>query len=103
MEPMTFPSGFVKREFVITTEDERFPQPVKFTTVKERCSLLDGLAPNDRVKVRFDIRGSLSTKNGERYFVDLQAFQIEKMDVSGMSVSRDEVEPLPTEDEPMPF
>jgi len=103
MEPITFPSGFFKREFVITTEDERFPQPIKFVTVKERCALVDGLAPNDRVRVRFDIRGTLSTKNGERYFVDLQAFQVEKLDGGGTSVSRDAAEPPPVEDEPMPF
>lgn len=103
MEPMTFASGFTKREFVITTEDERFPQMIKFQTVNERCALLTGLAPNDRIKVRFDVRGSLSTKNGERYFVDLQAFQIDKLDGKSQSVTRDDVEPTPTEDEPMPF
>ena len=103
MEPMTFASGFTKREFVITTEDDRFPQMVKFQTVNERCALVAGLVPNDRVKVRFDIRGTLSTKNGERYFVDLQAFQVDKMDGDGSSVSRDEAPPMPIEDEPMPF
>jgi len=103
MPMMSFPSGFVKREFVITTEEERFPQPIKFAVLKERCSMLDALAPNDRVRVRFDIRGNMNTKNGERYFVDLQAFQIDKLDGDGSSI-----EPVPVEvdyddDEPMPF
>lgn len=100
---MTFPSGFVKREFVITTEDERFPQPVKFAVIKERCSLVDGLVPNDRIKVRFDIRGNQSTKDPDRYFVDLQAFQIEKLDGDGSSVVPDAVDVPFNEDEPMPF
>jgi len=103
MEPMTFPSGFTKREFVITTEDERFPQMIKFQAVNERCALLAGLAPNDRIKVRFDIRGTLSTKTGDRYFVDLQAFQIDKLDGKAQPATRDDAEPAPTEDEPMPF
>jgi len=100
---MTFNSGFVKREFVITTEDEKFPQPVKFAALKERCSLVDGLAPNDRVKVRFDIRGNQSAKDANRYFVDLVAFQVEKLDGDGSSVVRDEAAAPINEDEPMPF
>jgi hypothetical protein len=35
--------------------------------------------------------------------VDLQAFQIEKLDGKSQSVTRDDAEPTPTEDEPMPF
>ena len=100
---MTFASGFVKREFVITTEDEKFPQPIKFAALKERCSLVDGLTPNDRVKVRFDIRGNQSNKDNDRYFVDLVAFQIEKLDGDGSSVVRDETDAPINEDEPMPF
>ena len=100
---MTFASGFVKREFVITTEDEKFPQPIKFAALKERCSLVDGLTPNDRVKVRFDIRGNQSNKDNDRYFVDLVAFQVEKLDGDGSSVVRDEAAAPINEDEPMPF
>jgi hypothetical protein len=33
MDAMTFPSGFVKREFVLRT-DEMYPQEVKFELVK---------------------------------------------------------------------
>jgi hypothetical protein len=55
--------------------------------------------PNERVKVTFRIRGNLFK---ERYFVDLQAFRIDKMDVDGSSVSYDEAAPVPS-DEPMPF
>ena len=91
MEKMTFPSGFTKQEFVITTEEERFPQPIKFSVLKERCALLDLLKPNDRVCVHFDIRGNLSTKNGERYFVDLQVFQIDKLDGDGSSIAPEPV------------
>ena len=97
-EPMTFPSGFVKREFVLTMEDD-YPQDIKFSCVKEKTSLLNGIAPGDQVKVSFRIRGNLFK---ERYFVDLQAFRIEKMDGDGSTVELDAAEPLPT-DEPMPF
>jgi single-strand DNA-binding protein len=97
-EPQTFPSGFSKREFVITMEDD-YPQDVKFACIKEKCSLLENLTVGERVKVSFRIRGNLFK---ERYFVDLQAFRIDKTDVDGSSVSYDEAEPVPA-DEPMPF
>jgi hypothetical protein len=75
-EVMTFGSGFTKREFVLTTEDN-YPQAVKFVCVKENTALLNGLQPGARVKVAFRIRGN---EYKERYFVDLQAFKIEPLD-----------------------
>ena len=97
-EPMSFASGFTKREFVLIMEDD-YPQDVKFVCVKEKCGLLDRVAVNDRVKVDFRIRGN---EYKERYYVDLQAFKIDKMDADGSSVSYDEAEPLPPDD-PTPF
>ena len=97
-EPMSFASGFTKREFVLTMEDD-YPQDVKFVCVKEKCGLLDRVAVGDRVKVDFRIRGN---EYKERYYVDLQAFKIDKMDADGSSVSYDEAEPMPADD-PTPF
>ncbi|MEI6645841.1 MAG: DUF3127 domain-containing protein [bacterium] len=97
-EPVAFPSGFTKREFVITMEDD-YPQDIKFACVKEKCGLLDNVVVGERVKVSFRIRGNLYK---ERYFVDLQAFRIDKTDADGSSVSYDEAAPVPS-DEPMPF
>ena len=50
-----FPSGFYKRDFVITTEDQ-YPQDVKFTAVKERTEQIARLGEGDEVLVKFDIR-----------------------------------------------
>ena len=72
MDQQTFPSGFTKREFVVTSED-RFPQDIKFECVKERCALLDGVSVGDRVTVAFDVRGR---EYNDRYFVDLSAWKI---------------------------
>jgi hypothetical protein len=73
-ETMSFGKGFTKREFVLTMEDD-YPQDVKFVCVKERCALLDAVATGEEVKVSFRFRGNLFK---ERYFVELQAFQIDK-------------------------
>ncbi|MCL2104051.1 MAG: DUF3127 domain-containing protein [Kiritimatiellaeota bacterium] len=95
---VTFPSGFTKREFVVTMEDD-YPQDIKFACIKEKCALLENVAPGDRVKVLFNLRGNLFK---ERYFVDLQAYRIDKLDGDGASVEYDDPGPMPT-DEPMPF
>lgn len=98
-EPMSFASGFTKREFVLVMEDD-YPQDVKFVCVKEKCGLLDRVKVGDRVKVAFRIRGN---EYKERYYVDLQAFQIENLDSDGSSVAYDDAEPPSPPDDPTPF
>ena len=81
LEQVTFPSGFTKREFVVTTED-KFPQDIKLELIKDKCSLADGFNPNDEVTVSFNIRGN---ENNGRYYVNLQAWKIEKGLAAGSS------------------
>ncbi len=97
-DPMTFASGFTKREFALTMEDD-YPQDVKFACVKDRAALLDRVAVGTRVKVGFRIRSRLYN---ERYYTDLEAFKLDKMDGDGSSVAYDEAEPQPPDD-PTPF
>lgn len=73
-DTQTFGSGFQKREFVITTED-KYPQDIKFEFVKDKCTVLDGYEAGTKVKVFFDIRGN---EYKERYFVNLNAWKMEK-------------------------
>ena len=74
METLKFDSGFSKREFVVTTGDDRYPQDIKCECVKDRCALLNDIKPGQRVKVSFDLRGN---ENKGRYFVSLSAWKIE--------------------------
>lgn len=98
LEAKTFASGFTKREFVLLTEDD-YPQTVLIGCVKQKCALLDRVAPNDRVRVTFQLRGR---EYQGRYFVNLEADQIEKMGADGSSVAMEEAPP-PADDDPMPF
>ncbi len=92
METKTFEkSGFTKREFVVTDEDDRYPQHIKFNVTRNNCALLDRFAVGDRVRVTFSIRGN---QWQDRYFVDLNAFKLEKLDVDGSTS-----EPIPQPDE----
>ena len=72
----TIASGFSKRELVVTSEGERFPQDVMFEFLKEKADLLAPLSEADRVKVSFDIGGR--EYNG-RYFNSLKGWEIEKV------------------------
>ncbi len=72
-EMQTFESGFTKREFVVTTE-EKYPQDIKLECIKDKCSLLDSLNENDRVKVSFNLRGN---EYNEKFYVNLQAWKVE--------------------------
>lgn len=72
-ETQTFPSGFTKREFVVTTA-EKYPQDLKFEVVKDRCALVDPFEVGQDVTVNFDIRGN--EYNG-KYFVNLSAWKIQ--------------------------
>ena len=72
----TFPSGFTKREVVVTSEEDRFPQDIAFEFVKEKAAMLDGIQEADRVRIFFDLRGR--EYNG-RYFNSLKGWKIEKV------------------------
>jgi len=72
-------SEFYKREFVITTA-EQYPSDVKFSALKEKSDQLNGIAQGDQVSVKFDIKGR---EYNDRYYVDLNAWRIEKMDAQG--------------------
>lgn len=80
MDTVKFDSGFTKREFVVTTPDDRFPQHIKFECVKDKCALLDGIKPGQRVTVLFDIRGN---EFKGKYFVSLSAWKIEPIAKGG--------------------
>ena len=70
----SFPSGFTKREFVVTTTADKYPQDLKFEIVKDKCSLLNPFEVGQEVEVSFDIRGN--EYNG-KYFVNLSCWKIQ--------------------------
>ncbi len=87
MDTQTFDSGFQKREFVVTTE-EQYPQDVKFECIQERTALLDSYKAGDHVKVAFNIRGN---EYQGRYYVNLQAWKVDAV-TTGSSAN---VPPVP--------
>lgn len=76
-DTQTFSKGFTKREVVVTTASDRFPQDIKLEFVKDKVALLDRFQAGQKVKVTFDLRGS--EYNG-KYFVNLTAWRIHAAD-----------------------
>ena len=83
-EVQTFPSGFMKREFVVTTAHDKYPQDLKFEVVKDKCAMLDSFEPGQDVTVAFDVRGN--EYNG-KYFVNLSCWKIQAGGSTGESPS----------------
>ena len=86
----TFESGFSKREFVVTTE-EQYPQDVKFELIKDKTALIDKFEKGQKVKVNFNVRGN--EYNG-RYFVNLQAWKLTSEGAAPASTSDDDDVPF---------
>lgn len=78
-ETQNFPSGFSKREFVVTTANDKYPQDLKFEVVKDKCPALDPFDLGQDVQVSFDIRGN--EYNG-KYYVNLACWKIQGSDGS---------------------
>lgn len=73
-DTITFESGFSKREFVITTDDQ-YPQDVKFEFFKDKTTVLDNYKVGDTVSVSFNIQGN---EYNEKHYVSLQAWKMIK-------------------------
>lgn len=104
MDQQTFDSGFTKREFVITTEDDRYPQDIKFECVKDKVSLLDDVKEGQNVTVKFDLRGN---EHNGRYFVNLTAWRLASDNVASSSSAEgpplDQPQPTGEETDRIPF
>jgi Domain of unknown function (DUF3127) len=81
----SFASGFTKREFVVTTAHDKYPQDIKFDLVKDKCAVLDSFKVGDDVQVNFDVRGR--EYNG-KYYVDLACWKLQATDGSGGGASQ---------------
>ena len=84
-DEQSFPSGFSKREMVVTVEDGNYPQDISLEFVKDKARLLDDLQPGEEVTVSFDIRGR---EHNGRYYNNLQAWKIRPADGDARSADQ---------------
>lgn len=74
LDEQSFPSGFNKREFVVTDDADKYPQEIKFACVKDKVELVNKLSVGEKVKVTFNIRGN---EYQGKYYVNLEAWKVE--------------------------
>ena len=106
-DTMTFQSGFTKREFVVETDSENaaYPNPIKMSVTKDRCAMLDNYKVGDRVRASFALDGRSwmdPRSNQLKYFVDVHAFKIEKLDADGSAVEYEGAAPAGNTEPPAP-
>lgn len=75
-DTQTFNSGFTKREFILTTLDDKYPQDLKFEVLKEKCDLLEKYTVGTEVTLSFDIRGN---EYQGKYYVNLNCWKIDAL------------------------
>lgn len=80
MDEQVISDKFKKREFVITTTYDQYPQDVLLELTQDKTELIDKFAEGESVTAHFNLRGRewTSPKDGSvRYFNTIQAWRIE--------------------------
>ncbi|QKG59051.1 DUF3127 domain-containing protein (plasmid) [Hymenobacter sp. BRD128] len=78
---------FRKREFVLDLGGQ-YPEHIKFQLVQDKTSLLDSFAVGTEIKVEFNLRGRMFSKEGTTtYFTNLEAWRIKPADPQPQAVA----------------
>lgn len=96
-------SGFRKREFVVTT-DEQYPQMILMNFVQDKCSLLDNYMVGQSVKVFINLRGRewINLEGEAKYFNEVQAWRMEPI-TSQSPQEQQPPEPIGNEPDGLPY
>ena len=103
-------NGFTKREFVIkvTGDDENpaYPNYLALELIKDKCALMDNFAVGDAIQAQFNLSGRLWSGNGkgEKCFVSLQAWRVQKLSTDEGMNQEEPSYPQPSDfDDEVPF
>lgn len=99
-EVQTFANDFKKREFLLTTENDKYPQNIIFGCLKDKIELLESVKPGDTVTVHFDIS---CREWNDKHFVNLNAWKIDQPSSSATGESAESGSSDVVLDEEPPF
>ena len=73
-------ASFKKRELVVTTTDENYPQHILIEFAQVKCSLLDNIQINEDVTVHINLRGRewVNPQGETKCFNQIQGWKIDK-------------------------
>ena len=83
---------FRKRDFVLTSEDDMYPQQISFQVVQDKCDDLNNFKGGMSVEVSFNLRGRewTSPTGDVKYFNTLEAWRIETAQATATVVTPEE-------------
>ena len=97
-DEQTFPSGFRKREILVTDDDPKYPQTFPVELAGDNTDRAAAFAPGDHISVEFSLRGHQTAAG--RAFVTLRGFKVERaVKIGGESTVGNAPAPAPA---PMP-
>ena len=81
-------SGFRKRDFVVTT-DEQYPQHIIINLIQDKCDMLNNFQVGEQVKVHINIRGRewVNPEGQVKYFNDISAWKIDKISATNPNIA----------------
>jgi hypothetical protein len=65
---------FTMKEFVIQTQEEKYPQTINFQISNNNMTQLNGINIGEEVEVSFDVRGR---EHNGKYYNTLNAYKVE--------------------------
>jgi hypothetical protein len=77
--------SFLKRELVVTTE-EQYPQHILVEFVQDKCDLLNSFKEGEAVKVSINLRGRewVDPQGVTKYFNAIQGWRVERVAAEGV-------------------
>ena len=75
-DTQTFPSGFSKRECVLTVPEGDYPQEIKLEFLKDKADILDGFQVGQNMRASVNLRGS---SFNDKHYVNLVAWRAESI------------------------
>lgn len=94
---------FKKREVVVETKDENYPQTLLFQGVQDMCEKLDELRAGDDITIRYNLRGREYTDKAGKVSV-FNTLQIWKFDINQTASAEQSQVPVNEEDvDDLPF
>ena len=105
-EEQVISEKFRKREFVIETQDDQYPQVILLQAAQDNTSMLDNFSVGQEVSCMFNLRGRewTSPKDGQtRYFTTLDCWKIDSHNETNDQNNGISTEQVPEVQDDLPF
>tara|TARA_R100000808_G_C2049657_1_gene85749 strand:+ start:118 stop:471 length:354 start_codon:yes stop_codon:yes gene_type:complete len=104
-EITTHGASFRKMEFVIKTEDDKYPQLIKMQVVQDKIEKINQLPEGTKAKWYFNLKGrDWQNKKGETiYFNSIEVWRYETTGTDLKETPKEEEQILDHEGDPLPF